>query len=249
MAAMENALDKLFILDYEQRLCRPRGIEPLHRAYFAVPGPNPSLQFKTLTDVCSWLVTEITGDPNAFVVEQFDDPNTSVNKLMLALRGLHFDLDFSATKLRPGHGEAVCAVLDFLTDKALQARNFSFQRPIYDDVQGADEAEADDDADAGDIEDEAEIEEEEEAVFTDAAPLAEGDAKESDAMHQMLEAKIDPVEWNTELERVGPRLRHVSKVRHRLCVDVGKAVPDVALLLLLRERTRCSAVTGGSMSP
>mmetsp|Transcript_39476 Transcript_39476/g.123510 ORF Transcript_39476/g.123510 Transcript_39476/m.123510 type:complete len:445 (-) Transcript_39476:130-1464(-) len=212
MATMENVLDKCFILNYEEGFCKARGIEPLHRAFFAIPADNPSLQFKTFTDLCNWLITDITRDPTAFVVEQFDDPQTSVNKLMLALRSLSFNLDFSANKLRSGSGEQACAVLNFLTDKALEARNFSFERPVYNDEATAEEADVDDDADVGDVEDELEVEVEEEAgAFHDSQGPSDGALNRMDSSHQMLEAKVDPVEWKTELERVGPKLKLVNK--------------------------------------
>lgn len=41
----------------------------------------------------------------------------SVNKIMLELKGIGFDLDFPASKLKQGSGDAVCAVLNFLCDQ------------------------------------------------------------------------------------------------------------------------------------
>ena len=51
--------------------------------------------------------------------------------MMLALKNMGFDLDFPAAKLKIGHGDAVCAVIMFLADKSLEARGFSFRRPLY----------------------------------------------------------------------------------------------------------------------
>ena len=38
-------------------------------------------------------------------VDKFDDPNTSANKLVLALRNLNINLDFPVAKLKQPYGE------------------------------------------------------------------------------------------------------------------------------------------------
>jgi hypothetical protein len=50
---------------------------------------------------------------------------------MLALRQLEFKSSFPSQKLKLAHGEAVCTVLDFLTDKALASKGFKWGTPIY----------------------------------------------------------------------------------------------------------------------
>ncbi len=71
---------------------------------------------------------------DVFKRDQFDDPNTVTNKLLLALRQLDFRASFPSQKLRTPHGESVCMVLEFLADKALENRGFKFGTPIYLDV-------------------------------------------------------------------------------------------------------------------
>ncbi|KAH8045180.1 hypothetical protein JL722_14331 [Aureococcus anophagefferens] len=120
-------------------------------------------------DLCSWLMAEITGDTGFFRVDKFDDPNTSVNKLMLALRKLEFGLDFPTSKLKQAHGEAAVGVLDFLTDRCVE-KNFQWRHPEYS-GEAEEEAAADEDADVGGgIEDEIEAVEEEETLFKESAP-------------------------------------------------------------------------------
>merc|ERR1719502_1064963 len=104
-------------------------------------------------------MTEIMNDPSFFKIDKFDDPNTSVNKMMLALRKLDFGLDFPASKLKSANGEPVVDVLDFLTDKALASANFAWGRPNY--------------ADEGDVADEIEAEAEVEAVFSESVDKGE----------------------------------------------------------------------------
>lgn len=50
---------------------------------------------------------------------------------MLALRQLEFKSSFPSQKLKQAHGEAVCSVLEFLTDKALAAKGFKWGVPVY----------------------------------------------------------------------------------------------------------------------
>lgn len=52
-----------------------------------------------------------------FVVDKYDDPNTSVNKLILSLKSMGFPLDYPTSKLKLGYGEAACEAIDFLCDK------------------------------------------------------------------------------------------------------------------------------------
>ena len=226
--AMESVLDKCFILNYEEHFLRARGIEPLDRTYFAVPQQNPSIQFRMFMDLCNWLITDVTGDARAFAPDKFDDPNTSVNKLMLSLRALDFTLDFAAAKLKLGHGEPVCSVLDFLTDRALAGRRFRFSAPVRRSEADAEEAEVDEAADVGDLSEDLEVAEEEDILFREDGALpgsgagaGAGAALESsgqepgEVLHQILEAKVDPVAWRAELERVGPRLKAAGRLARR----------------------------------
>ncbi|CAM9275782.1 unnamed protein product, partial [Chrysoparadoxa australica] len=210
----ENALEKLKALDYESRFCEIKNLPPFTRTFFALPGENASLQFRAFQDIASWLVTEATGDPDLYKIDKYDDPNTSVSKLILALKALSFGLDFPASKLKQGYGEPVCSALDFLADLALKAHNFTFQRPVYQEEDMAEEAEVDESADLGEVpvEDEIDEIEEEEAVFTERA---RPELEDEDDLHQsqvaMLETRIDPLEWKKELERVGPKLKFAQR--------------------------------------
>lgn len=201
----ESALEKLKLLDYEKEFCGPKHVSPFSRVHFVFPGANASHQFTDFVEICGWLCEIIGAD---FEREQYDDPNTVVNKLMLALRSLGFNSNFPVQKLKVAHGEPVCAVLDFITDKALAERKFRWGQPKYDDAdeveQGGDDL--DDDLDQG-------IDEEVEGGVDDDALFHEPQGTEVDEMsmdssaHQILHADVDPVAWKTELERVGPRLK------------------------------------------
>ena len=210
----EDTLDKLKCLDYEKDFHKP-----LTRSHFAMPAANSSLQFQDFLDLVVYLISRIKRDADFFKLDKFDDPNTSVNKMMLALRSLDYASDFPTSKLKAAHGEAVVSVLDFLTTKALEADRFVFKMPKHNETTEADEVEPDDHAVADDdeIEDEVEIAEEDNTMFQDNNDENEFYSKEN---HQIIESNVDPIEWKTELERVGPRLRTNAN-------NVGKEVRNV----------------------
>ena len=140
----EGTLEKLKCLNYEHSFCnsggRGGGRKPFHRVHFVFPGANPSVQFDEFVELCSFLCSVIQpsgrGEEELFRRDQYDDPNTVVNKLMLALRSLSFDLSFPSQKLKTANGEQVCAVLDFLANKALESRNFRWGTPVYKNASG-----------------------------------------------------------------------------------------------------------------
>ena len=192
-AKMENVVDKLKVLNYEELWCQAKGAGPLSRWHFAMPAANASVQFALFLDISSWLMTVATDDPTFFRIDKFDDPNTSVNKMMLSLRKLEFGLDFPASKLKTANGDAVVDVLDFLTDKALSAKDFQWGKPIYAEENDMEEAEADDEADVGEIVDDVDVVEEQDAIFSEAAEVGEASIEQS--THQMIAGSIDPVDW------------------------------------------------------
>jgi intraflagellar transport protein 57 len=127
----EAALEKLKVLDYEIGYCANKGKKPFNRIHFVFPIANVSHQFDDFVSISEWLFSEITADPGFFKRDQYDDPNTVANKMMLALRQVDFRLSFPAQKLRQASGENVCAVIEFLTDKALEAKKFKWKTPVY----------------------------------------------------------------------------------------------------------------------
>ena len=129
----ENALEKLKILNYESRFCVPKQRKPFNRVHFVVPGANASHQFDDFVEICAWLCGEISRNSELFKKEQYDDPTTVANKLMLALRQLDFRASFPSQKLKTPHGEPVCSVIEFLVDKALAQIDFRWATPSYTD--------------------------------------------------------------------------------------------------------------------
>lgn len=156
-----------------------------------VASSSISAQFTSFIDLIQYLVKQANHD---FVLDKYDDPNTKINKFILALKVLGFPLDFPASKLRLSYGEAVCAALDFVCDKALAARNFGWTRPTYPKEDFADEAEVDEDAEV-DADEDIPVEEEEE-LYSDIARGKSG-GKESELEQSFQQMIISEVQADT----------------------------------------------------
>jgi len=206
----ESALEKLKILGYEALFCAKSGRKPFSRIHFVFPAANQSNQFNDFVDLCVWLCFKITRDQAFFKRDTYDDPNTVANKLMMALRDrqLDFKSTFPAQKLKIPHGEAVCTVLDFLADKALDSESFKWKVPKYIDHDKVEQADVDnEEPEDEEIVEDGDIGVTEDIHQQDAIRDEIDEADADDEAHQILQAQIDPVEWKTELERVGPKLR------------------------------------------
>jgi estrogen-related receptor beta like 1 len=203
---MEEILEKLKHLNYVDELCRKKAFRPFARTLFAIKGENQSTQFACFLKVVVWLISKCG---RSFEIDKFDDPNTSVVKVMLELKEMGFDSDVAANKLKQPYGDAVCTVLAFLADTALAHNGFSWEqnyKPEYPDEDFAEEAEVNDGMDIG----------EDEGSIEDDVPSANEDDDESvldeeeDASAgplKIIEADVDAVEWKKELERVAPKLK------------------------------------------
>lgn len=72
---MEESVDMLKLLDYENKFCKNKGFKPLSRSFFAVPSSNPSEQFIYFVSIVQWLLSinnhQVTG------WNKYDDPMTA----------------------------------------------------------------------------------------------------------------------------------------------------------------------------
>ena len=66
---------------------------------------------------------------------KYDDPTTASQNMILELKKLGIELDMPASKLKAGHGEGVCAVLQRLAQVSLQNK-FKFKKPVIKDESG-----------------------------------------------------------------------------------------------------------------
>ena len=200
---MENTLEKLKCLNYEELLIRKSWKKVIGSAYFLIPDSNPHQQFKTFSLIVMWLLSLIKDFDESFQINQFDDSNTVVQNIIKELKGLNYQGNISASKLKLAYGEDIILVLDFLTDLALSKTNYMFlseSHHTHDDIL----------EEPNHIFSEGDEKYSEEFAETVLSNKTENNEARRDATikkHEMILAKIDPVEWRTELERVGPKLR------------------------------------------
>jgi intraflagellar transport protein 57 len=212
----ESTLEKLKVLNYDKEFCN-KGRMPFHRVHFVYPGSNSGVQFEEFVDLASWLCDRC-GNDSAFERDQYDDPNTIVNNLLMTLRGLGYTSSFAPQKLKMAHGEPTCEVLSFLADKALENRKFHWGTPQYvndpaddggddngdgineDDNEDKDDDEVEDDIMGGGVD-------EDNLYQPDMGRVESVDMSLDNSHYQVLEGGVDPIEWKTEVERVAPRLR------------------------------------------
>lgn len=107
LAAMDDVLEKLKLLNYETSFCPSKGFPPLDHSVFTMPGRvSPFPCFAALT---SWALKLAKVD---FVDWEFDDPSTASNNMLVELTKLGFAPDFPASKV---HNARVATYARILT--------------------------------------------------------------------------------------------------------------------------------------
>jgi estrogen-related receptor beta like 1 len=86
------------------------------------------MQFQHFVSLCAWLLQQCR---RPLPLDKYEDPTSSINKLIVTLRDAGMDIDFPPLKLRSAHGENVVKVLNFLCDLALVAKGFAFGKPVH----------------------------------------------------------------------------------------------------------------------
>lgn len=225
LSAMEDVLEKLRCLNYEQQFIRHLKQRAVSRDEFILPAKNTGMQFNLYIELIKWLLSQINKENNieALVdflnVDVFDDPNVIGQKLMLSLRELDYDMDFPMTMLKQPNGEVATSILNFLTDRALQSQNFqNVVEPIYISENIVDKENTEDESN-----NEEEIIDTDDETFDDSRDSIElccypitniqdnsKDVSETSQVqvqsHDIITSDIDPTSWRAELERVSPDL-------------------------------------------
>lgn len=163
------------------------------------------------TSLVQWLLEKAGSKASGW--NQYDDPGTVINNIMIDLKNVGIVLNYPATKLKSGSGEAVCQALLELSQVALNNSRFKFRKPIIPD----DDAE-EDGAEEDDMEGNADLADNVQDNFSDDEDIAEfveeeipRDQKEEED-REMIEAGIDPDEWERECQRVAHKLKPQKKV-------------------------------------
>lgn len=207
---MEDLLDKLKLLDYEEQVLEKHNMKPLSRHYFVASSytvSNPGEQFYMFSVIAAWLIT-LCG--RSFETPQeYDDPNVIVSNILTHLRAQGGLVDFPPSKLKSGSGEYVCYVLDRLAEEALRCGQFVWKRPLYPSEELEEESVIEDDAELtlSKVEELTEEAEEEDDVI-DVEELKSRSNEVSGLRPEMiLESVTDSAEWNLEVERVLSQLK------------------------------------------
>jgi estrogen-related receptor beta like 1 len=203
---MDEIIDSLKLLNYEELFLATKGFKPLTKGLFVGASSNSSEQFQYFTGLVSWLLG-INGSSTGF--NKYDDPSTVSNNIMAEMTKLGIEIDCPPQKIRAGFGEAPCMILLSLAKRALQVKKFKFGKPIFPketEIQG-EIIEGDNDSDDNIIEVEEDFEE---AVFTEIKGKQHQQEEENSADNAPIWSSIDPNEWILEVERVGPRLRFAA---------------------------------------
>ncbi|OCT92358.1 intraflagellar transport protein 57 homolog isoform X1 [Xenopus laevis] len=209
---MEDLLDKLKLLSYEDEVLRKQNMKPLSRHYFALP-TNPGEQFYMFCTLSAWLINKAGN--NFDQPQEYDDPNATISNILSQLRSFGYSVDFPPSRLKAGYGEQVCYVLDCFAEEVLKHIRFSWKRPTYPTEEQDEETVVEDDAELtlNKIEDEIaeEDSDNDQEHFIDLKALSAQtqklNAEESSKPEEILESNTDAAEWILEVERVLPQLK------------------------------------------
>jgi estrogen-related receptor beta like 1 len=219
---MEDLLDKLKLLNYEEEFVRELKMRPLNRHYFVLQ-TNPGEQFFLFTSLAAWLIRK--ADRRMDPPQEFDDPNMTITNILDQARQIGVAIDFAPSKLKQGYGEQAIYVLDRLADEALRVTSFQWGRPMPPQEHAEGDDEVDDEAELNLEKVEEEMaaeysEEEEDEIFhidelSSALKGASGGTLLPQRPEEILQSTTDAEEWNLEVERVAPQLKVTVRVDAR----------------------------------
>jgi len=200
----DELVDTLMLLDYESKFCN-REMKALSRSYFVFAAPNTAHQFKYFTALVVWGLSVLRVQADW---DEYDDPNTVITNMLVAMKDLGVQVNTVPGKLKAGYGESVCLVLNALFKEVLRRSGFEWSVPNFPDEGLADEAEVDSDAEIHSVgEDEMPADGEEDDLMCQEEDIKKPEENSDDQDHQVLQASIDPTLWKLEVERVVPKLK------------------------------------------
>ena len=203
---MRQLYDNLEYLDYEVEFDPiKRHLPYLTPIYFAFESQSTKEQFDYFSSLAIWMMRTFLGSQVEEPTE-FSAPADVADSILIALHDIGFKISFPSTKLLPGHGIAVCSILDSLAKKALKAKGFAHHKfrvvdpgnsANDDNVQTIGEEDSDEEGIVDDVE---EYHEDESFVET---PIYDSNVNAPQV--------IDSLALKSEAERVAPRLQiHIS---------------------------------------
>ncbi|KAL1117952.1 hypothetical protein AAG570_004264 [Ranatra chinensis] len=151
LALMEDLLDKLKLLDYEEEFIKGLKMRPLNsferlrvitlkhvlpeqeagddrnRHYFAI-NSNPGEQFFMFTSLVGWLLRSLGREFKE--PQEDDDPNTTVVDILQALVQLGIPSDYPVGRLKKGCGWFTLQILDSLTDRVMEHKGVIYKKAV-----------------------------------------------------------------------------------------------------------------------
>ncbi|KYM82897.1 Intraflagellar transport protein 57 like protein [Atta colombica] len=215
---MEDMLEKLKLLNYDEEFVQELKIKPINRHHFVIP-TNPGEQFYTFTCLAAWLIRK--AGKNFEIPQESDDPNSTIALILDYLREIDIPVEFPPNKLKQGSGEHAVYVLDNLADNAIRI-NIPPDEPTPEPDIEDDDAELilekveeemmaeydDDDQDILHIDDITKIYGQNIVAFFTFQ-------SETQKLDSILESTTNREEWQLELEKVLPRLKVTVKTDSR----------------------------------
>eukprot|EP00404_Azadinium_spinosum_P062683 CAMPEP_0180717952 /NCGR_PEP_ID=MMETSP1038_2-20121128/14241_1 /TAXON_ID=632150 /ORGANISM="Azadinium spinosum, Strain 3D9" /LENGTH=757 /DNA_ID=CAMNT_0022750441 /DNA_START=15 /DNA_END=2286 /DNA_ORIENTATION=- len=146
LLVMDDIVEKLKLLECEERVLRPRGFPLLHRCFFTqrVPLPGRLTQFDVMYELMQWLLGMLRAHdekPLGAVPEPGSagagggsgEPADLARSIAAALkaRNIQISSDVTLKQLQQGYGEGVCLILNELINQELMSRDFHFEAPAW----------------------------------------------------------------------------------------------------------------------
>ncbi|EGI68635.1 Intraflagellar transport protein 57-like protein [Acromyrmex echinatior] len=223
---MEDMLEKLKLLNYDEEFVQELKIKPINRHHFVIP-TNPGEQFYTFTCLAAWLIRK--AGKNFEIPQESDDPNSTIALILDYLREIDIPVEFPPNKLKQGSGEHAVYVLDNLADNALKVVQFKWKRINIPPDEPTPEPDIEDD-DAELILEKVEEEmmaeyddDDQDILHIDDITKIYGQnivdfftfQSETQKLDSILESTTNREEWQLELEKVLPRLKVTVKTDSR----------------------------------
>ncbi|KAE9551300.1 hypothetical protein FO519_005480 [Halicephalobus sp. NKZ332] len=149
----EAILERLQLLDYEKEFVKLKdSFKPISRHYF-VKSTNSGEQFFLFTNLAVWLMKKC-GEQGLEYPQEFDDPNSTISKILAVLKAEDIPVDYSISAIKKGSGAGCLHILNELSSLAVRKNNLGFSRF---EVVESDPNDENGDADENDVADPAEI--------------------------------------------------------------------------------------------
>lgn len=211
----EAAVEKLALLGFASAR-RASGRDPILRTHFSLQGCGRGIsrqqQFADLASAVAFVMERLGGDTE-FIGEVEDaPPMRAATSLLNSATKKGYQGSARPHEIATGFGPAVCDLLEWLLDLALEA--CSFEPPDYSQLQKYTEDESSpDDIDLEDYEVDDEASFAGEDIDDLFAPMAEVSIEPA---RKVITTAIDVQAWALEVERVAPRLRTKDREARQL---------------------------------